>query len=388
MTQVKSCLRFLLNISIFLALFACAPTPDPIALEQANLQGDQAIRNGYTDDQTNAVVGLVSVQGGGIGSCTGTLISPNVVLTARHCVAPTWNQVNGGVDCRQTSFGPTYSPDAIYVTNQVQLTRNPSDYKAVQEILAPNDTSFCGNDIALMILAEPVATKDIRPMVPRVDKESVTNEEYYAVGYGATNDGGGGSGLRRRRDDLTIDCVGSQCPSYYSRETEWIGDTGVCQGDSGGPAFDTLDRIIGIASRGSYGCDTPVYGSVFGWSEWIISETKAAARNAGIEAPNWSVGWPTDPEFSYPIGEICSSNNECTSGICTLNGYCTRRCNEDAPCPSGYSCDGQCIADIPEEPPEESIWSCRSVAPLPTTTLLLLGILYFLRHHRRNRFQG
>jgi hypothetical protein len=308
-----------------------------------------------------------------------------MVLTARHCVAPTWNQVNGGVDCRQTSFGNSYNPSDLYVTNQVQLTRNPGHYKAVQEVLVPPDSTFCGNDVALMVLAEPVDPSEAKPMIPRVDTQIENGEEYYAVGYGATNEAGSGSGLRRRRDDLFIECVADGCPSYYSRETEWIGDTGVCQGDSGGPAFDQNNRVIGIASRGSYGCDSPVYGYVFGWGEWIKTEAKFAARNAGLPAPSWSIGWPTDPAFSHPIGGICKENSDCPSGICTENGYCTRLCNESAPCPGGYSCNGQCIADIPEVPEEESFFGCQSVNTSNSAILLILGLFLFRPRRRYQR---
>ncbi len=44
------------------------------------------IKGGYTDSTDKAVVGLVMFVGQGYGTCSGTLITPNIVLTAQHCI--------------------------------------------------------------------------------------------------------------------------------------------------------------------------------------------------------------------------------------------------------------------------------------------------------------
>ena len=272
---------------------ACYSGPDPLTLETTDFRVQEGIREGYTADSDTSVFGLVSINGGGVGSCTGTLISPNTVITARHCVAPTLNQVNGGVDCSRTNFGSTYNASGLYVTNQTQLSRNPAHYHAVAEVLVPPvGDDFCGNDVALVTLVDPVPKTVAIPKIPRVDTKLMNGEKYYAVGYGATDDAGNGSGLRRRRDSLFIECVGDECPEFFVETSEWIGDTGICQGDSGGPAFDIFDRVIGVASRGSYGCDSPIYGDTYSWGTWLKESTLKAARSAGIAPP------PLDPQLA------------------------------------------------------------------------------------------
>ena len=331
----------------------------------------QAIKGGYTDTVDKAVVGLVMFVGGGYGTCSGTLITPNMVLTAQHCIAPVENEVNGGVVCDYTSFGNAYDGDQIIVTTETQLSQDAQDYYEVSEVITPPGEGLCGADIALLVLSSPVPQSEAIPYAPRVDSPVVADpsglttgsELYSAVGYGNTNDswgwGGGGSGERRRLDNLYVYCEGPQCGEpEYIYETEWMGDTGVCQGDSGGPALDTSTRVIGVVSRGSQGCTSPVYTSVYGWRDWIMGVVADRSAATGQTVPGWATGGATDTT-AWPVGDPCESNSDCFSGICN-EGECTRQCSEEAPCPEGYTChpdDGICVAP-PVGPPCETDADC------------------------------
>ena len=373
--------------------------PSEDALEQVAASVQQPIQGGYKDTVDSAAVLIVRLSQG-FAACSGSLIAPNVVLTAQHCVAPVPG--NGSVICGVTKFGNAYPANQLWISTKPELTYNPSNYHQAKQVIIPEGDGYtCGNDIALIVLAEPIASAEAVPYTPRVDVPVFTGEEYNAIGYGQTSDGGP-SGVRYRRDNLFAGCVAEACPAAYITPTEWRGETGICQGDSGGPALDLGGLVIGVVSRGAAGCDKPVYGHVFGWAAWIKQGVKDAAVGAGIETPTWAEGWPTDPAYGHPVGAECNLPEECPSGIC-LDGVCTRLCNEAAPCPEGYECnlDGVCqLIPEPEPPPapkksgSQTITSCSLAAvtgkmdptkPIPWAILPAgLGALLLLRRRRRS----
>src|SRR5688572_11723372 len=64
-------------------------------------QVSQPIVGGATDRERLAVLAIATITPEVDALCTGTLIAPNLVLTARHCVVPTEGRL---VDCGEASF--------------------------------------------------------------------------------------------------------------------------------------------------------------------------------------------------------------------------------------------------------------------------------------------
>lgn len=382
----------LLLASAALLAAACAQQPDvllsrPIdpTLDLAFATAELEIRGGTVDETSTAVVGLVIQQGFSGGGCSGSLIAPNLVLTAQHCIAEVPGQF---VQCGVTRFGAPFRPSSIFVTTQTSFPSNPRGFRTVRSIHIPEGGGdMCGEDIAVLILNENVPVSEAVPLIPRIDSIPGGTERYTAIGYGHTGDGSG-AGTRRRIENRRILCFGETCVRFGApvRANEFVGGDGTCQGDSGGPPVDAQGRVFGALSRGGDGCRFSTYSSTYGWGTWLREMGELAAEIGGYTPAQWVTTGRTDivlpdgdedgipdeldncPDVFNPdqadrdrdgIGDACDdengldrgglcavcnscfADNDCPGGmVCAViegEGYCTYDC-ADAPCPDSTSC--------------------------------------------------
>jgi MYXO-CTERM domain-containing protein len=291
-------------LAAFAMLSGCAA---PIDAESVPGSTRSAIMGGTADPGDTNVVGIVwQSSGGGVQECSGSLLATNLVLTAHHCVSDVLNKPNGA-DCATSQFAAPDAPSNLSVSTKDLASTSPADFHTVREIVVPSastNTTFCGFDVALLILSHAIQPSEAVPLVPRIDSEIAPNDVYSAVGLGS--DGAGNSGTRRRLDGLLVDCVGPGCASIdagqidagqIDTQHEWLGDHGPCQGDSGGPALDAANRVIGVTSRGAGDCTAPIYDDVYSWADWIKETAQHAAAVGNYTAPSWALGdsTPRDP---------------------------------------------------------------------------------------------
>ncbi len=323
-----------LLLALLASTAACGPARE-LADERA-ARAEQSIAGGYEDSEDTATVGVFNAAYNWL--CTGSLIAPNLVLTARHCVSTVTS--GSEIVCGKSGFGSLWEAAGFYVTTNVEVTPDTVAEFTVDEVvgLPDGEDEVCGNDIAMLVLSKNVPAAKATPYEPRLDSALMAGDSYYAIGYGATDDAGSGAGLRRRRDDLTVSCVADACNAAEVTAEEWLGDVGVCQGDSGGPALDLQDRVVGVTSRGALDCASPIYGYTVAWANWIKDTAVLAAAKAAYDAPSWTAGSTVDPAYGMAVGEPCKKDGDCPSERCAEGDYCTRPCKTEYPCPKTYIC--------------------------------------------------
>jgi V8-like Glu-specific endopeptidase len=307
----------------------------------------EPINGGTLDTDHPAVFEEITHWTSTASTCTGSLIAPNVLLTARHCVAATNTD---HVVCNESVFGSTVAGSQTIVTGDSVPRQSSTFYRGDDVRVPTTGNDMCGYDVALIILKTPVT--GVTPLVPRIDRPVQTGEAYTAVGYGIDANGDQNPG-RMVLGDLSVQCLSDVCGRDYGvAPTEFMGDKGVCSGDSGGPALDADGKIIGVVSRGSDPCATPIYSQVAPWADFITQTVLDAAAQGGYRAPEWAYSGSTASTAGLAgVGEPCTDSSVCTPGsVCYYQGdvadaKCTAVCANDQQCSSGENC--QLGFDVP-----------------------------------------
>jgi MYXO-CTERM domain-containing protein len=313
----------------------------------------QAISGGRADVSYRSVFLLVAHHDDASSTCTATLLAPNLLLTARHCVSPGSHE---DVLCGDAGLGAPYPPSAFFTTNDPKPRDGSPVFRAVDIRVPIQGGDTCGFDIALVLLSENVPATLATPAVPRIDREVQPGEVYTAVGYGV-DETGQSTGARMERGGLSIACEPGTCGSGVE-STEFVGETGICSGDSGGPAIDSDGKIVGVVSRGGPNCGTPIYGTVTAWRDFLVSTAQEAAVLGGYEPSFWVTTGLSDPPVVVGTGGAASGPDDpaggegdaCTDSSCgdglacyTDSGHadaavCVRECTASSDCAAGLVC--------------------------------------------------
>lgn len=290
---------------------SAAPAPEPTARTASPIQGG-------TDDTSHdfAVAVLVDLGGDQGDLCSGALLAPNLVATARHCVA----QISSAqVDCATSTFGSLYAPSQFAVSTSPVLEQGATTY-SVSKVIVPTGSGedlVCGNDIALLVLSQNVDLPAyVSPAInPPMTDHSVWATTVTAIGYGEDSPlDGSSAGTRRIKEDIGlvcipkdtsfVDCYADTANESILTASEFESGDGTCEGDSGSSAFDQTQFddgnwvSFGVLSRGNQAggdgttCTGAIYSRFDAWASLLESAATEAAQAGNYPLPAWATGQP------------------------------------------------------------------------------------------------
>lgn len=229
--------------------------------------------------------------------CSGTAISPDIVVTAAHCAS--------GSASRTT----------VYVGDGKEGGGVKGQHAAEKVVASPKYNGRSGNDIAFIKLKTPLTLPKSAYVKVLTDKDEIAEllavgSKAHLVGFGNRN--GGGYGVKFEVSTQVV----SRLSMSHDKETEIAvggGGKDSCQGDSGGPVFGQLKngewRVYGVTSRGG-ACGTGgIYGLIHANVCWI---EKSSGVDLDLPAGTCETAQPTPPDEDEPTnpGDDQNSGDE------------------------------------------------------------------------------
>ena len=235
--------------------------------------------------------------------CSGSLIAPDVVLTAAHCIFNYGTYyVQMGSDIIDGQNDATfYEIDAVW--------KNPRYSK--RNLV---------NDIGLLKLTTPQTAVAPMPYATKRDLAAVKKSKNMEIlGWGQNQSGEEATYLRYTRVTEQLRAARSLYPAknfnpntmiaagrYIKRERVY---TGACYGDSGGPLLATIKgvkKVIGVTSWGKKGCNTkaPTVFTNVAYYEKDLAKGMATLQRSALVLNRAMPSIISEPSISAATGSL------------------------------------------------------------------------------------